>query len=245
VRESKEGHRPARAAEQRQGAASTAAGMNRFLGSSKPKAPAPTLGDQQGLQQKRIDDLQGRVRKLDSELVKYREQLKKTRPGTSAHNSVKRRAMQLMKQRKMYDQQLGQMMDMEFNMSSVMMAQETIESTVATVSAMKETAKTMKKAQKAGKLDIDSIEKLQDELTDMMEDANEIQEVLGQSYGMPDDCDEDSLMAELDMLEEDMMTEDLLGDSMPDVPDYVAGAAPAEGGSEQEDLAALEAQMAV
>ena len=47
--------------------------MNRFLGSSKPKAPAPTLGDQQGLQQKRIDDLQGRVRKLDSELVKYRE----------------------------------------------------------------------------------------------------------------------------------------------------------------------------
>eukprot|EP01046_Picozoa_sp_COSAG06_P035457 COSAG06_NODE_3815_length_4878_cov_7.893933_3_plen_175_part_00 len=89
--------------------------MNRFLGSSKPKAPAPTLGDQQGLQQKRIDDLQGRVRKLDSELVKYREQLKKTRPGTSAHNNVKRRAMQLMKQRKMYDQQLGQMMDMEFN----------------------------------------------------------------------------------------------------------------------------------
>ena len=105
--------------------------MNRFLGSSKPKAPAPTLGDQQGLQQKRIDDLQGRVRKLDSELVKYREQLKKTRPGTSAHNSVKRRAMQLMKQRKMYDQQLGQMMDMEFSMSSVMMAQETAESTVA------------------------------------------------------------------------------------------------------------------
>lgn len=219
--------------------------MHRFLGSSKPKAPAPSMADQQGLQQKRIDDLQGRVRKLDAELVKYREQLKKTRPGTSAHNSVKRRAMQLMKQRKMYDTQLGQMMDMEFNMSSVMMAQETIESTVATVAAMKETAKTMKKAQKAGKLDIDSIEKLQDELTDMMEDANEIQEVLGQSYGMPDDCDEESLMAELDMLEEDMVADELLGDGMPEVPDYVAGAAPAEGGSEQEDLAALEAQMAV
>ena len=50
------------------------------------------MADQQGLQQKRIDDLQGRVRKLDAELVKYREQLKKTRPGTSAHNSVKRRS---------------------------------------------------------------------------------------------------------------------------------------------------------
>ena len=103
----------------------------------------------------------------------------------------------------------------------------------------------LKKAQKAGKLDIDSIEKLQDELADMMEDANEIQEVLGQSYGMPDDCDEESLMAELDMLEEEMVADELLGDSMPEVPDYVAGAAPASGSSEQEDLAALEAQMAV
>merc|ERR1719265_1866444 len=123
------------------------------------------------------------------------------------------------------------------------MAQETIESTGATVSAMKETAKTMKKAQKAGKLDIDSIEKLQDELADMMEDANEIQEVLGQSYGMPDDCDEDSLMAELDMLEDDIAAEDLLGEA-PDVPDYVAGAQPEPEG-DAEDLAALEAQMAV
>ena len=219
--------------------------MHRFLGSSKPKAPAPTLGDTQAAQQKRIDDLQGRVRKLDSELVKYREQLKKARPGSSAHNSVKRRAMQLMKQRKMYDQQLGQLMDMEFNMSSMMMAQETMESTVATVAAMKETAKTMKKAQKAGKLDIGAIESLQDELADMMEDANEIQEVLGQSFALPDDCDEDSLMAELDMLEEDMVADELLGDGMPEVPDYVAAAAPAAGADEQEELAALEAQMAV
>ena len=134
---------------------------------------------------------------------------------------MKRRAMQLMKQRKMYDQQLGQLMDMEFNMSSMMMAQETMESTVATVAAMKETAKTMKKAQKAGKLDIGAIESLQDELADMMEDANEIQEVLGQSFALPDDCDEDSLMAELDMLEEDMVADELLGDGMPEVPDYV------------------------
>ena len=217
--------------------------MNRFLGSKKDKAPPKTMGDVQGGQQKRIDDLQKRVRALDSELVKYREQLRKARPGTSTHNSVKRRCVQLMKQRKMYDQQLGQMMNMEFNMSQIQMTQETIASTVETVAAMKTTAKEMKKAQKAGKLDIDAIQDLQDDLADMMEDANEIQDVLGESYGLPDDCDEESLMAELDMLEDDIAAEDLLGEA-PDVPDYVAGAQPEPEG-DAEDLAALEAQMAV
>lgn len=36
---------------------------------------------------------------------------------------------------------------------------------------------------------------------------NDIQDVLGQSYGVPDDIDEDDLMAELDTLEEDMAQE--------------------------------------
>ena len=189
----------------------------------------------------RIEELQGRVRKLDAELVKYREQMKKTRPGTASYNSVKRRSMQLMKQRKMYDSQLGQMMDMEFNMSNITMAQEQMEMTKASVDAMRETAKTMKKAQKAGKMDIGSIEKLQDELSDMMEDAQEIQEIMGQSYGVPDDFDEDDMMAELDMIEDEIIQEDLLG-TAPDVPSYVSSGAP-EPEAETDDLAALEAQM--
>jgi|EP01047_Picozoa_sp_COSAG01_P018738 charged multivesicular body protein 5 len=83
--------------------------------------------------------------------------------------------------------------------------------TAQSVDAMRQTAKTMKAAQKAGKLDIGSIEKLQDELSDMMEDAQEIQEIMGQSYGVPDDFDEDDMMAELDMLEDEIIQEDLLG----------------------------------
>jgi|EP01049_Picozoa_sp_SAG25_P012449 hypothetical protein len=37
--------------------------------------------------------------------------------------------MQLMKQRKMYDNQLAQLMDMEFNMSNLQMATDQIEMT--------------------------------------------------------------------------------------------------------------------
>ena len=40
---------------------------------------------------------------------------------------------------------------------------------------------------------------LQDQLEDLTEDANEIQEVLGRSYGMPD-IDDAELEAELDAL---------------------------------------------
>lgn len=45
-------------------------------------------------------------------------------------------------------------------------------------------AKEMKKEYK--KVNIDTIEDLQDDLEDMMEQANEVQEVLGRSYGCPD-----------------------------------------------------------
>ena len=36
---------------------------------------------------------------------------------------------------------------------------------------------------------------------------NDIQDVLGQNYGVPDDIDEDDLMGELDALEADMSLE--------------------------------------
>ena len=36
---------------------------------------------------------------------------------------------------------------------------------------------------------------------------NEIQEVLGQSFGVPEDLDEDELMGELDALEDEMASE--------------------------------------
>ena len=44
---------------------------------------------------------------------------------------------------------------------------------------------------------------LQDELEDMTEQAGEIQEIMGRSYGMPD-VDEDDLEAELDALGDEM-----------------------------------------
>jgi charged multivesicular body protein 5 len=49
---------------------------------------------------------------------------------------------------------------------------------------MKIGVKQMKQEYK--RVNLDKIEDLQDELEDMMEQANEVQEVLGRSYGVPD-----------------------------------------------------------
>lgn len=66
---------------------------------------------------------------------------------------------------------------------------------------MKLGVKEMKKEYK--KVNIDSIEDVQDELEDMLEQANEVQEAMGRSYGVPD-LDEADLEAELEALTDEL-----------------------------------------
>jgi len=83
-------------------------------------------------------------------------------------------------------------------MEQATMTTENLRNTMATVDAMNSANKEMKKTY--GKIDIDKIERVQDEMEDMIEQANEVQESLGRSYGVPDEIDEDELQAELDAL---------------------------------------------
>ncbi len=67
---------------------------------------------------------------------------------------------------------------------------------------------------------------MQDELEDMLEQANEVQEAMGRSYGTPD-VDEDELEAELEALGDELALDtdtSLLDDvSTPSVPTRVPG----------------------
>merc|ERR1711976_524207 len=77
-------------------------------------------------------------------------------------------------------------------------------------------------------VNLEQIEDLQDDLADMLEEANEVQEVLGRSYGMPE-IDEDDLEAELDALGDDFALDEdtsYLDDAMkaPDAPEKEPGA---------------------
>lgn len=92
------------------------------------------------------------------------------------------------------------------------MMTDNLKNVMTTVEVMKSTQKTLK--QQYGKIDINKIEKMQDEMADLMEMGNEIQESLGRSYDVPDDVDEAELDAELEALGEEAQFEATLGTSV-------------------------------
>ncbi|XP_046848410.1 charged multivesicular body protein 5-like [Xenia sp. Carnegie-2017] len=174
--------------------------MNRIFGKSKPKEPPPNLTDCIANVDSRGESIEKKISKLDMELKKYKDQMKKMREGPSK-NMVKQRAMKVLKQKKMYESQLENLRQQSFNMEQTNFATQTLKDTKTTVDAMKTGLKEMKKEYK--KVDIDKIEDLQDDLSDMLDQANEVQEALGRQYGTPD-LDEDDLEAELDALGDDL-----------------------------------------
>lgn len=73
------------------------------------------------------------------------------------------------------------------------MTTENLSNTMATVDAMQTANKQMKK--QYGKIDIDKIDTIQDDMQDLIESATEVQETLGRSYGVPEEIDEADLEA--------------------------------------------------
>lgn len=179
--------------------------MNRIFGTAKPRAPKATLNDAISSTDGRVDSVEVKMKRLDAELMRYKEQMSRMKEGP-AKNAVKQKAMRVLQQKKMYEGHRDQMMQQSFNMEQSQFVTENLKNTVTTVEAMKMGAKEMKQQYK--NINIDKIDKVQDEMEDLMEQANEIQEALGRSYGTPDDIDEADLEAELDALESEGMFED-------------------------------------
>jgi charged multivesicular body protein 5 len=170
--------------------------MNRLFGSGKPKQPPPNLTDAIGSIDSRTESVEKKIGKLDQELAKYRDQMKKMREGP-AKNTVKQKALRVLKQKRIYENQRDGLMQQSFNMEQSNFAIQTAKDTQTTLSAMKTGLKDMKREYK--KIDIGKIDDIQDDMEDMLDQANEIQEAMGRSYGMPD-VDESELEAELEAL---------------------------------------------
>ncbi|XP_047100399.1 charged multivesicular body protein 5 [Schistocerca piceifrons] len=199
--------------------------MNRLFGKGKPKEPPPNLTDCIAGVDSRAESVEKKIARLDQELVKYKDQMKKMREGP-AKNSVKQKALRVLKQKKMYEQQVDNLRQQAFNMEQANYATQTLKDTHATVAAMKAGAKQMQKEFK--KLNIDEIEDVQDDMADLLDQAEEVQEALGRSYGMPE-IDDDELAAELDALGDEIALDDdtsYLDDAVkaPTAPDKEPGA---------------------
>ncbi|CAI7766984.1 unnamed protein product [Closterium sp. NIES-54] len=129
--------------------------MNRIFGVKKEKTPAPSLTEASERINARGDSLDEKIRKLEAELVRYRDQIKRTRPGP-AQEALKARAMRVLKQKKMLEGQRDNLYNQSFNVEQVAFAQEGIKDAQATVAAMKAANKELKTQMKSVKIeDID------------------------------------------------------------------------------------------
>lgn len=178
--------------------------MNRLFGRSKPKEPGPSISDCIAGVDSRANTIEEKINKLDAELRKYKDQMAKMREGP-AKNSVKAKAMRVLKQKKQYESQVEGLRNQAFNMEQANYASQSLKDTQATVNAMKDGVSQMKKEFK--KINIEEIEDIQDDMADMLEQSDEVQEALGRTYGVPE-IDDDELAAELDALGDEIAIDD-------------------------------------
>ena len=87
--------------------------MQRLFGFSQSK-PKPDLQQAISSTDARAEATQGKISRLDAELGRYRDQMKKMRdgPGKSA---VQQRAIRVLRQKRMYEAQMEQLMQQSFN----------------------------------------------------------------------------------------------------------------------------------
>lgn len=182
--------------------------MNRLFGSTGPKPPKATLTSAIGNIDTRISSIDVKLASLNAELAAYQAKLSKMRdgPGKSA---IKGKALKVLQRRKMYEAQRDQLQSQVWNMEQAQTMQDNLKNTMVTVDALKQTNKALKK--EYGKVDIDKIERLQDDMADLLDVGNEIQESLARSYDVPEDVDEGELDAELEALGQEVELDAELG----------------------------------
>ena len=86
--------------------------------------------------------------------------------------TLKQKAMGVLRRRKMYDTQLGQVMNQQFNVDQVAFTNESIQDTMNTVQALKAANVAQKETMK--NFNMDDMEDLFDDMADMMADQEEI-----------------------------------------------------------------------
>lgn len=199
---------------------------------------------------KRGASVDAKIKQLDLELARHREILRTCRTP-AAKEAAKRRALQVLKQRRLYEGQREQLYNQQFNLEQVSFAAQSAKETANQVSAMRASAKELKQQFRTKAFDITTLDALNDEMADLMDQSNEIQDVLGRNYNVPEDIDEEELMGELDALEELMGEEENVGEevpsylrdeALPDAPDGVEEPLPAAGQDVATPAAAEQAQ---
>ncbi|XP_071698576.1 vacuolar protein sorting-associated protein 32 homolog 2-like [Rutidosis leptorrhynchoides] len=217
--------------------------FTRVFGKPKQEANAVTTLD------KLNETLEMLEKKEKVLLKKASAEVEKAKEYTRAKN--KRAAIQCLKRKKLYEQQVEQLGNFQLRIHDQMIMLEGAKATTETVDALRTGAAAMKAMQKA--TNIDDVDKTMDEINEQTENMKQIQEALATPVGAAADFDEDELEAELEELEGAELEEQLLqpATTAPAAPVHVPAVkqpirpAHRQNTAEEDELAALQAEMAL
>ncbi|KAI9118730.1 hypothetical protein K1719_010175 [Acacia pycnantha] len=101
--------------------------MKRVFGVKKDKEPSSSspIQDVSDRMAKRGDIFNEKIKKLDAELSRYKERVKKTRPGP-AQEAVKARATRVLKQKRIYEGQRDMLYNRKLSLDQVTFAAEAV-----------------------------------------------------------------------------------------------------------------------
>lgn len=196
--------------------------MKRVFGKKKASAPAPSLDEAQSGIASRVGGMDEKIASLENELRGYKDKIKTTR-SPAAKKMLQKRAMEVLKRKRMYENQRDNAQAQQFNIDQTAFNLESAKATVTTVAAMKAANNELKTTLKKD-LNIDHVDELADDMAELMDDMNEINEALGQNFATPDDIDEADLDAELEMLGDEL--DDLEFENADETPSYLLPAQP-------------------
>jgi len=160
-----------------------------------------------------MENLDAKIAQLDKELKAYRDKLKSS-TNAAAKAGLQKRAMEVLKRKKMYESQRDQLAGQQFNIDQAAFGIESAKATVSTVASMKAASSELKRTMKHD-LRIEDVDELADDMAELMDEFNEINEMLATNFSTPNDIDEADLEAELDMLADELEDESGETDAVP------------------------------
>lgn len=189
--------------------------MNRLFGTKAKEAKLnanEALNSAAFKNNSHIESIDAKVATLNAQLTALNSKMSGMKEGSPGRTVLRKRAAEVLKRRKHYESSRDQYEAQVWQLEQAQGMTDNLTNVRTTVAAMESASKEMRK--QFGKVDLDKIERLQDEMADLMDISNEIQETLGRSYDIPEEIDEADLDAELEALGQDVEFEAEMGGSV-------------------------------
>ncbi|SCU79204.1 LANO_0A05424g1_1 [Lachancea nothofagi CBS 11611] len=209
--------------------------MNRIFGYGGRKNHDQLLQDSNKAMNEAQQSMQERISGLDTQISQLNVQLQAIQrkiSGTSSaagQKPLRQRALKLLNKRKQLESMRDSLDSQSWSMNQAQMTSDNLRNTMVTVNALKQTNKALKA--QYGKINIDKLQDMQDEMLDLVEQGEELQNVLAMGSGVQDldDISETELDAELEALGDgSMMQGDMAyeGETSGEIPSYLSGTIP-------------------